>query len=145
MATLFYWRMLVPLVALFALGYFPIVLAARRWAGGRPIGIPDVLAPLAGAGGTVMGFLFAGVTAYDRFAFAPSRVRNAWMNSGLSSPYELAQSLFSGLVCAVVVVLIARFWPRLMERLRGAIPLAASLISAVGFSLWPVLFSPFVS
>ena len=67
------------------------------------------------------------------------------MHSGLSFAFELAQSLFSGVVCAVVVVLIARFRPRLMDRLRIVAPLAAFVISAVDFSLWPVLFSPLAS
>lgn len=145
MTILYYLTILLPFAALFAVGYFPVRFLGRLLAEQRAIGSPDILAPLAGAVGTAVAFLFAGVSGYDRFALAPDRVRNAWMNSGLSFPFELAQSLFSGVVCAVVVVLIARSWPHLMDRLRLVTPLAAFVISAVDFSLWPVLFSPFVS
>jgi len=145
MAILFYLNILVPFAACFALGYFPVVLAGRRWAGGQPVGTPDVLAPCAAALGTAVSFLFAGLSGCDRFALASERVRQARVYSGLSFRYELAQALFSGLVCAVVVVLFARFWPRLMHRLRIVTPLAVFLISAVDFMLWPLLVSPFVS
>jgi hypothetical protein len=145
MVILYYLNLLLPFVALFALGYFPIVLLGRRWAGGRPVGTPDVLAPVTAAVGTAVGFLFAGLDGYDRFALAPERVRSAWMYSGQSFLYELAQSLFSGVVCAVVVLMIARLGPGVCQRARITAPVLALLISAVDFSLWPVLCSPFIA
>jgi len=141
---LYYLYLLLPFAALFALGYFPIVLLARQWAGGRPVGAPDLLAPVTGAAGTAVGFLFAGLNEFDRFALAPDRVRTTWMHSGLAFPYELAQSLFSGVVSAVAVLLIARFGPGVCQRARITTPVMALLISIVDFSFWPVLCSPFI-
>ena len=67
------------------------------------------------------------------------------MHSGSAFPYELAQSLFSGVFCAVVVLLIARFGPGVCQRARITSPVMALLISIVDFSLWPILCSPFIS
>ncbi len=145
MIILYYLYLLLPFAALFALGYFPIVLLARQWASGRPVGATDLLAPVTGAAGTAVGFLFAGLNEFDRFALAPDRVRTAWMHSGLAFPYELAQSLFSGIVSAVAVLLIARFGPGVCKRARITAPVMALLISIVDFSFWPVLCSPFIS
>jgi hypothetical protein len=144
MIILYYLYLLLPFAALFALGYFPIVLLARQWAGGRPVGGPDLFAPVTGAAGTAVGFLFVSLNEFDRFALAPDRVRAAWMHSGLAFPYELAQSLFSGVVCAVVLLLIARFGPSACQRARITSPVMALLISIVDFSFWPVLCSPFI-
>ena len=144
MTVLFYLNILLPFAALFALGYFPIVLCGRRWARGRSVGTPDVLAPLAGAAGTAVGYLVVGLYGFDRFALAPELVRAAWMHSGLAFPYELGQSLFSGVTCAVVVLLIARFGPSVCQRARIIAPVMALVISTVDFSLWPALCSPFI-
>ena len=144
MTIVFYLNILLPFAALFAVGYFPVRLLARILAEQPGIGSPDILAPLAGAVGTAVGFLVVGVSGYDRFALAPDRVRNAWMSSGLSFPFELAQSLFSGLVCAVVVVSLNRLLPDPARRMRILTPVAALAISAVNFACWPVLLSPWL-
>ncbi len=144
MIILYYLYLLLPFATLFALGYFPVVLLGRQWTGGRPVRAQDFFAPVASASGTAVSFLFARLCEYDRFALAPDRVRTAWMNSGLAFPYELAQSLFSGVVCAVVVLLIARFGPGACQRARITAPVMALLISIVDFSFWPVLCSPFI-
>jgi hypothetical protein len=144
MTILFYLNILLPFAALFALGYFPTVLLGRQWAGDRPVGIPDVFAPIVGAAGTAVGYLFVRLYEFDRFVLAPERVRAAWMSSGLSFLYELAQSLFSGVVCGLVVLLIARFVPSVCRRASITAPVMALLISIVDFSFWPVLCSPFI-
>ena len=145
MVVLYYLPILLFLAASFALGYLPVRLLGRPLTPSVGWGNADTLAALAGAAGTAVGFLFAGVTGYDRFALAPDRVRDSWMNSGQSFMFELAQPIFSGALCAVVVILIVRFAPRWVARLGRVIPLAGLLISFADFLLWPVIFGPFVS
>jgi len=145
MAILFYLPILLFLAASFALGYLPIRGLGRWLKPSVPLGNADTFAALASVVGTAVGFLFAGMTGYDRFAPAPERVRDVWMNSGQAFAFELAQPVFSGALCAVVVVLIVRFSPRWIPRLGRVIPLAGFLISFAVFLLWPVLLGPFVS
>jgi hypothetical protein len=144
MRVLYYVYLLLPFAALFALGYLPVLAVALRLAGGRSLGTPDLLAPVAGAAGTAVGFLVAGLGGYDRFALAPERVRNAWMYSGVAHGYEMLQSLFSGVMCAVAVALIARFGPSACPRSRITPPAMALVIALVAFAFWPVLCSPFI-
>jgi hypothetical protein len=145
MVILYFLPILLFLAASFALGYFPVRLLGRLLVKGVAPGNADILAALASSAGTAVGFFFAGLTGYDRFALAPDRVRDAWMNSGQSFVFELAQPMFSGALCAVVVILLVRRSPCWVERLGMVTPLAGFLISFAGFLLWPVLFGPFVS
>ncbi len=145
MVIFHYLYILMPFAASFALGYFPVRLFGRRLTKGAAMGKADTLAPLTGAAGTAVGFLFAGMSGCDRFALAPDRVRDAWMNSGQAFAFDLAQPLFSGALCAVVGILLLRVSPRCAEGLGLEIPLAGFLISIADFLLWPVIFGPLVS
>jgi hypothetical protein len=144
MTIIYYLYILAPFAALFALGYFPVVLLDRLLAKRRLVESADAWAPFAGTLGTVVGFLFYGLNEYDRFGLAPDHVRMAWQNSGSAYFYEMGQALFSGAVCALVLVVIARFLPRLSQNSRIATPVAALLISFIDFSFWPVFLSPFL-
>lgn len=145
MVIFFYLPILLLLAAGFALGYLPARLLGRRTNQGPFWGNSDTFAVLASAAGTAAGFLFAGVSGFDRFALAPERVRDVWMNSGQAFVFELAQPIFSGVVCALVVILLGRFSPRWVARSGRVPPLAGLLISFADFLLWPVIFGPFVS
>jgi len=145
MVILYFLPILLFLAASFALGYLPVRLLGRLLFKGVTLGNADTLAALASAAGTAAGFLFAGVTGFDRFALAPDRVRDAWMYSGQAFVFELAQPIFSGALCGVVVILIGRFSPRWVARLGMVTPLAGLLISFADFLLWPVVLGPFVS
>jgi hypothetical protein len=144
MIIIYYLSILAPFGALFALGYFPVVLPGRRLTKRQLFGVGDAWAPIAGVLGTVVGFLFYGLNNYDRFALAPDHVRMAWQNSGMAYVYEMGQALFSGVLCAVVLLVAARFLPRLAQNPRLTTPVAALLISFIDFSLWPVFLSPFL-
>lgn len=140
MVVLFYLPILLLFVASFGLGYVPVRLLGRLAIKSPAMGNTDTLAALAGAVGTTVGLLFEDASGYDRFAWAPERVREAW-----DFVYEFAQPILSGALCAFVVVLIVRFWPRWIPRLVMLTPLAGLSISFAVFLLWPVLFGPFVS
>jgi len=144
MVILYFLPPFLLLAASFALGHLPVRLLARWLSKGVALPDADALPALAGAMGTALGFLFAGMTGYDRFALAPERVRDAWMNSGQAFLFELAQPVFSGALCAGVVLCGGRISPNWHARLGMVSPLAALLISFVDFLLWPVLFGPFV-
>lgn len=136
---------LLSLAASFALGFLTVRLLGRRLVKEVTLGDAVNLGALSSAAGTAAGFLWAEVTGFDRFALAPDRVRDAWMYSGRSFILELAQPVFSGALCAVVVILIARYSPRWVARLGIVTPLAGLLISFADFLLWPAIFGPVVS
>jgi hypothetical protein len=141
--TIFYYLVLIaPLIVLFAVGYFPIVLLGRLLTKRKLFGAADAYAPFAGAFGTALGFLFFGQLGLDRFALVSEHVRTAWESSGYI--YETVQGLFSGGLCAGLLVVITASVPRLAQTPRVTILAAAVLVSFITFSLWPVLFSPFV-
>lgn len=145
MILLYYVSLLLPFALLFAMGYFPLRFLGHLGASRQNLGWSDVLAPLAGAVGTAVGFLLAGLSGYDRFALAADGARDFWMRSGLAFPLELAQALFSGGLCAILLALVARCRSRETERWSRGVPWAAFVISVVDFNLWPVLLSPLVS
>jgi hypothetical protein len=142
MILLFYLPILALLGALFALGYFPVVVPGRWLMKRRLTEAADAWAPLGGVIGTVAGFLLAGLDGFDRFALAPDYVRATWRDSGSAFAFELWQPLFSGAVCAVALLMIARVWPRLAENQRATTGVTALLVSIASFSLWPVILSP---
>ena len=144
MILLFYLPILALLGALFALGYFPVVVPGRWLMKRRLTEAADAWAPLGGVIGTVAGFLLAGLDGFDRFALAPDHVRATWRDSGSAFAFELWQPLFSGAVCAVALLMIARVWPRLAENQRATTGVTALLVSIASFSLWPVIVSPFL-
>jgi len=144
MTIIYYLYILAPFAALFALGYFSVALLGRLLTKRRLVEPTDAWAPVAGVLGTVIGFLFFGLNEYDRFALVPEHVRMAWRSSGLAYSYEMGQALFSGAVCALVLVIGARFLPRLAQNSRITTPVAALLISFIDFSFWPVFLSPFL-
>ena len=144
MTILFYLPILALLGALFALGYFPMVMPARWLMKRRLTESADAWAPLGGVIGIVAGFLFAGLSGFDRFALAPDHVRVTWRDSGSAFAFELWQPLFGGAVCALVLLMIARVWPRLAETQRATTGVTALLVSIASFSLWPVIISPFL-
>ena len=142
MIILFYLPILGLLGALFALGYFPVVVPGRWIMKRRPTEAADAWAPLGGVIGTVAGFLLAGLDGFDRFALAPDHVRVTWRDSVSAFAFELWQPLFGGAVCAVALLMIARVWPRLAENQRATTGATAFLVSIASFSLWPVILSP---
>jgi len=144
MIILFYLPLLALLGALFALGYFPVVLLGRLLMKRRLTEAADAWAPLGGVSGTVAGFLVAGLGAFDRFALAPDPVRVTWRDSGSAFAFELWQPLFGGALCAVTLLVLARIWPRLAENQRAATGAIALLVSLASFSFWPVILSPFL-
>jgi len=144
MIILFYLPILMLLGALFALGYFPVVVPGRWLMKRRLTEAADAWAPLGGVIGTVTGFLFAGLGGFDRFALAPDHVRVTWRDSGSAMAFELLQPLFGGAVCAVTLLIIARIWPRLAENQRATTGATALLVSIASFSFWPVILSPFL-
>jgi len=144
MTILFYLPILALLGALFALGYFPMVMPARWLMKRRLTESADAWAPLGGVIGIVAGFLFAGLSGFDRFALAPDHVRLTWRDSGSAFAFELWQPLFGGAVCALVLLMIARVWPHLAENQRAITGVTALLVSIASFSLWPVIISPFL-
>ena len=142
MTLIFYLITAAPLVVLFAAGYFPLVLVGRWLAKRQAFVVADAFAPFAGFLGTALAFLFFGLLGLDRFAFVSEHVRTAWETSGYL--YEMVQGLFSGSLCAVSLVIMETSVPRLAQKPKVTTPVAAALISFVTFSLWPILFSPFV-
>ncbi len=144
MIILFYLPLLALLGALFALGYFPVVVPGRWLMKRRLTEASDAWAPLGGVIGTVAGFLFAGLGGFDRFALAPDHVRVTWRDSGSAFAFELWQPLFGGAVCAVTLLIIACVWPRLAESQRATTGVAALVVSIASFSFWPVIISPFL-
>jgi hypothetical protein len=144
MIILYYFTLIAPFMALFAVGYQPVVWLGRMFMKRRIVEAADAWAALAGTAGTVVGFLFFGLTNLDRFALAPDFVRAEWQGSGSAFLYELLQSLFSGAVSALVLMLLARFRPCLCQNARLANALVALAVSFVTFSLWPVLCAPFL-
>ena len=145
MVVFFYLPILLFFAASFALGYLPLRCLGRLLTKGIALGNADILAALAGAAGTAAGFLVAGATGLDRFALAPDRVRDAWLNSGQAFVFELAQPVFSGAVCAIAVLLLHRISRPFLERSSILASVVGFLISLGDFLLWPVLFGPFVS
>jgi len=132
----------VPLAVVFAVGYFPVLLGAtmltrRRWLNGA-----DVCTPFASATGTALAYFASGFLEINRFAFAPQHTREAWQSGGFV--YEIAQALLNGFVSALLLVILARFAPKLVRFPWVAKPLVASLLSVVVFWFWPALLSPFV-
>ena len=142
MTFIYYLILIAPLAVLFALGYFPVVLMGRLITKRKLFGLADACAPFAGALGTALAFLFFGLLGFDRFAFASEHVRTAWQSSGFI--YEMAQGLFSGAVCAIIVTVAGRFIPKFAERPKILTSVVAVLVAFIAFSFWPVLFSPFV-
>ncbi len=138
----YYLYILAPFAALFTLGYFPTALLGRLLTKRRLVEQTDVWAPVTGVLGTVAGFLFSGLSGFDRFALAPDHVRVTWQTSGSAFVLELWQALFSGAVCAVVLLVITRVWPRLAQNQRITTGVAALVISFIDFSLWPLFISP---
>jgi hypothetical protein len=144
MTIIYYLYLVAPFAALFALGYFPVALLGRLLANRRLAEAADAWAPFTGALGNVVGFLFFGLNKYDRFALAPDHVRLTWQTSGLAYSYEMVQALFSGAVCALILVVIGRFLPSFSQNSRITTPVAALLISFIDFSFWPLFLSPFL-
>jgi hypothetical protein len=144
MIIIFYLPILAVFAALFALGYFPAALLGRLLTKRRPVEHTDAWAPVAGVLGIAIGFLFSGLTGFDRFALAPDHVRMTWQNSGSAFVYELWQVPLSGAVSALALFVIARRWPRLAQNQRLTNGLVALVISFINFSFWPVFLSPFL-
>lgn len=144
MIIIYYLYILAPFAALFALGYFPTAFLGRLLTKRRLVEQTDVWAPVTGVLGTVTGFLFSGLSGFDRFALAPDHVRMSWQTSGSAFAFELWQALFSGAVCALVLSVITRVWPRLAQSRRLTTVVAALVISFIDFSFWPFFFSPFL-
>ena len=142
MILLFYLPILTLFAVLFALGYLPVAMLARLLTKRRLAEETDAWAALAGVIGVVAGFLFAGLSGFDRFALAPESVRMDWQNSGSAFVYEMWQIPFSGAVSALVIFAITRRWPGAARNQRLTKALAALVISFVDFSLWPILFPP---
>lgn len=144
MVVFYYFTLIAPFMALFAMGYLPVAWFGRMFMKRRVVEGADAWAALAGTVGTVVGFLFFGLNNLDRFALAPDHVRMEWQTSGAAFLYELLQSPFSGTVSALVLLLLARFRPQLCENARLANALVALAVSFITFSLWPVLCAPFL-
>jgi hypothetical protein len=142
MTIIFYLITTAPLVLLFAASYFPLVGVGRWLTKRKPFGVADAFAPFAGLLGTALAFLFFGLLGLDRFALVSEHVRTAWESSGYV--YEMAQGLFSGGLCALLLASITPFVPRLARTPGITTPAAAVLVSFIAFSLWPVLCSPFI-
>lgn len=145
MMILFYLPLLLFLAASFALGYFPVRLLGRLLVRSVAMGNADTLAPLAGAAGTAAGFLWTGMGGLNRLALASDRVQSAWAASGQSFLFELAQPVFSGVLCGLAVVLLNRLSPPWAGRLSPMTPLAAFLVSLAVFLVWPAILGPFIS
>jgi hypothetical protein len=142
MTIIYHLVAITPLIVLFAVGYFPLVLLGRLLTKRKLFGVADAYAPFAGALGTTLAFLFFGLLGLDRFALVSEHVRTAWYSSGYI--YEMVQGLFSGGLCALLLVIITPVLPRLAQKPRIATPATAVLVSFIAFSFWPVLCSPFV-
>jgi hypothetical protein len=142
MTIIYYLVLIAPLIVLFAVSYFPLVLLGRLLTKRELLGPADAYAPFAGALGTALAFLVFGLLGFDRFGLVSEHVRTAWQSSGYI--YEMVQGLFSGGVCALLLVIVAASVPRLAQRPRVTAAVAAVLVSFITFSFWPILFSPFV-
>lgn len=75
MVILYYFTLIAPFMTLFAMGYLPVAWFGRMFMKRRIVEADDAWAALAGTVGTVVGFLFFGLTNLDRFALAPDHVR----------------------------------------------------------------------
>jgi len=141
MVILYYLYLLAPFVALFALGYFPVVWLGRLLTKQRPIEPGDRYAPFTGMLGTMVGFLYFGLRGIDRFAMVPEQVRAVWQSAGFA--LEIVQPLVSGGLCALSLLLLTRWIPALGQS-RATSPVLALLVSFLNFACWTVLVSPFL-
>lgn len=142
MVIFYYLHLILPLIGLFAMGYITVALIVRFLQKQRLIRADDVYANAAGALGLVAGFLLLGLFGLDRFAFASDRIRISWVESALS--YEMMQSYFSGLICAIIVVSID-FYFASANRFRGILKFVMVLFASFfSFVLWPTVVSLFV-
>jgi hypothetical protein len=141
MTIIYYLVLIAPLIVLFAVSYFPLALLGRWLTRRKLVGPADAYAPFAGALGTAFAFFLYGLLGIDRFAWVSQQVRTQWQSSGYV--YEVAQGLFSGGFCALLLVIAAAV-PRLAHFPRVTIPVTAIMVSFLTFSFWPVLLSPFI-
>ena len=142
MTVIYYLVLLAPLIVLFAVSYFPLVVLGRWLTKRKLFGPGDAYAQFASALGTALAFLLFGLLGLDRLGLVSEHVRTAWESSGYI--YETAQGLFSGGLCAVLLVVLTACAPHFVHRHKITVPLGAVLVSFITFSVWPVLFSPFV-
>jgi hypothetical protein len=140
MIILYYIKLLIPLILLFSVGYFLIILIDRLLRKNEIFQIFDLVIILVSISGFILSFIAYGVLDINRFAFVSEKTKSDWYVSGFN--YEMLQSLFSGLFVSILVVCINRI--KIAKRIRQILLCILVFISTfILFGFWPSLISFF--